>query len=343
MPANRARTEVNPADVAMLLAQEPIYRTTHGAAFLGDSEQLLADVPTGSVNLVFTSPPYALHFKKEYGNAHKRDYVRWFIPFAAQILRVLKDDGSFVLNIGGSYNEGKPTRSLYHFHLLIALVEEVGFHLAQECFWYNPAKMPMPAEWVTVRRIRIKDSVKYVWWLSKTPWPKASNARVLKEYSPDMIRLSRRGVRPAVRPSGHVIRDSFDKVEAGGAIPPNIVEDGLPHELGLPVPEAMLKFGNNAANDEYAKRSKELGLKMHPARFPSALPEFFIKLLTEEGDTVIDPFAGSNTTGVVAETLRRRWIAIERVSEYLQASRVRFEHLSSPETRPDRRAQGELF
>jgi site-specific DNA-methyltransferase (cytosine-N4-specific) len=295
------------------------------------------------VNLVFTSPPYALHFKKEYGNAHKRDYVRWFLPFAREILRVLKDDGSFVLNIGGSYNEGTPTRSLYHFHLLIALVEEVGFHLSQECFWYNPAKMPMPAEWVTVRRIRIRDSVEYVWWLSKTPWPKASNIRVLKEYSPDMIRLSRRGVRPTVRPSGHVIRDSFDKVDAGGAIPPNVVESDLAEEFDFPIPEAMLKFGNNAANDDYAKKSKELGLKMHPARFPATLPEFFIKLLTDENDLIIDPFAGSNTTGVVAETLRRRWIAIERVSEYLEASKVRFENTSTLSASDDTRTQAELF
>jgi DNA modification methylase len=343
MPGDRVHTEANATEIGALLLQEPLYRTTYGAAFLGDSQQLLAQLPTGSVNLVFTSPPYALHFKKEYGNAHKRDYVRWFIPFATEILRVLKDDGSFVLNIGGSYNEGTPTRSLYHFHLLIALVEEVGFHLAQECFWYNPAKMPMPAEWVTVRRIRVKDSVEYVWWFSKTPWPKASNSRVLKEYSPDMIRLSRRGVKPTVRPSGHVIRDSFDKVEAGGAIPPNVVEDGLPDELEVPVSETMLKFGNNAANDEYAKRSKELGLKMHPARFPPALPEFFIKLLTDVGDTVIDPFAGSNTTGVVAEGLRRRWIAMERVSEYLHASKVRFERSATPDAKQNGRAQAELF
>jgi hypothetical protein len=344
MPGNRPHAEVNAVDVGAFLAKEPLYRTAHGAAFLGDSQELLAQVPTGSVNLVFTSPPYALHFKKEYGNAHKRDDVRWFIPFATQILRVLKDGGSFVLNIGGSYNEGKPTRSLYHFHLLSALVEEVGFHLAQECFWYNPAKMPMPAEWVTVRRIRIKDSVEYVWWFSKTPWPKASNLRVLKEYSPDMIRLSRRGVRPTVRPSGHVIRDSFDKLEAGGAIPPNVVEHELPEELGLPNPEAMLKFGNNAANDEHAMRSKELGLKMHPCSVPLGFARiFFIKLLTDEGDTVVDPFAGSNTTGVVAEGLGRRWIAMERVAEYLEASKVRFEPSSTPDSPQDPRAQAELF
>lgn len=342
MPVDHTRNNVRPIDAASI-AQKPFYETSYGSAFLGDSEGLLSEIPTGSVNLVFTSPPYALHFKKEYGNAHKRDYVKWFLPFAKEIFRVLTDDGSFVLNIGGSYNEGTPTRSLYHFHLLIALVEEVGFHLAQECFWYNPAKMPMPAEWVTVRRIRIKDSVEYVWWLSKTPWPKSSNLRVLKEYSPDMLRLNRRGVRPAVRPSGHIIRDSFDKVTAGGAIPPNIVEHEQPAELEMRVPEAMLKFGNNAANDEYATRCKELGLKMHPARFPAALPEFFIKLLTDESDTVVDPFAGSNTTGLVAEGLHRRWIAMERIPEYLEASKVRFERSASPKTPLNRCKQANLF
>jgi site-specific DNA-methyltransferase (cytosine-N4-specific) len=303
----------------------PRYATERGAAFLGDSRQLLKAIPDGAANLVFTSPPYALHFKKEYGNAEKAQYVEWFLPFAEQIFRILRDDGSFVLNIGGSYNPGVPTRSLYHFRLLLELVDKVGFHLAQECFWYNPAKMPMPAEWVTVRRIRIKDSVEYVWWLSKTPWPKANNAKVLKEYSPDMLRLHRNGVKPAVRPSGHVIRSSFDKIGPGGAIPPNVTEAELASCLDAQLAESMLKFGNNAANDQYAKRSKELGLKIHPARFPAVLPEFFLKLLTDEGDLVVDPFAGSNTTGVVAEGLGRHWIAMERVAEYLDASKVRFQ------------------
>jgi len=139
------------------------YFSTHlGAAYLGDSRAVMSRIPEGSVNLVLTSPPYALHFKKKYGNEDKKTYVEWFIGFARQIHRILSEDGSFVLNIGGSYNAGGPTRSLYHFKLLIALVEEVGFHLAQECFWYNPAKMPIPAEWVNVRRLRVKDSVEYV-------------------------------------------------------------------------------------------------------------------------------------------------------------------------------------
>jgi len=181
----------------------PFYSTELGDAYLADSLEVLKAIPDGSINAVVTSPPYALHFKKEYGNAEKHDYIEWFLPFASEFLRILPDDGSFVLNIGGSYNKGMATRSVYHFKLLIKLVERIGFHLAQECFWFNPAKMPMPAEWVTVRRIRIKDSVEYVWWLSKTPWPKANNRTVLNPYSKDMERLNKKGVNRTIRPSGH--------------------------------------------------------------------------------------------------------------------------------------------
>ena len=124
----------------------PAYTTDFGAMFQTDSSLGMAALPDESVDLVITSPPYALHFKKEYGNANKEDYVEWFRPFGEQIFRSLKPEGSFILNIGGSYQKGKPTRSLYHFHLLLMLCEEVGFHLAQECFWYNPAKLPSPAE-----------------------------------------------------------------------------------------------------------------------------------------------------------------------------------------------------
>ncbi|HRQ77570.1 MAG TPA: site-specific DNA-methyltransferase [Gemmatimonadaceae bacterium] len=279
-------------------------------------------MPDGSANLVFTSPPYALHFKKEYGNVEKNEYVDWFLSFAREIWRILPDDGSFVLNVGGSYNKGIPTRSTYHFKLLLALVEDVGFHLAQEFFWYNPAKMPVPAEWVTVRRVRVKDSVEYVWWFSKTPHPKANNRRVLKPYSKDMLRLNKKGVRATVRPSGHNITSDFTKVDAGGSIPANVFEEELPSNF--------LRAGNNAANDQYTKRCKAAGLKIHPARFPTTLPDFFIKLLTDEGDLVVDPFGGSNTTGMVAEGLGRRWIAVDDVEEYLEASKFRFDEVSSP-------------
>jgi len=162
---------------AVLGGAEPVYTSPLGAAYCGDGAHLLEALPDSSVTLVVTSPPYALHFKKEYGNVEKSSYVEWFRPFSEQIFRVLRDDGSFVLNIGSSYNRGTPTRSLYHFRLLLMLCDEIGFRLAQECFWHNPAKLPTPAEWVNVRRMRIKDSVEYVWWLSKTDGPKQTTAR----------------------------------------------------------------------------------------------------------------------------------------------------------------------
>jgi site-specific DNA-methyltransferase (cytosine-N4-specific) len=203
-------------------------------------------------------------------------------------------------------------------------VEEVGFHLAQECFWYNPAKMPVPAEWVTVRKIRIKESVEYLWWLSKTPWPKASNQRVLTDgLSRDMQRLAKKGLKATTRPGGYKINPSWATSVAKGAIPSNFVQAKLfPDDFKFP--EDVLIAGNNSANDAYTLRCKEAGVPIHPARFPAAIPNFFVRLLTEPNDVVLDPFAGSNTTGAVAEALDRRWIAFDDVEDYLKGSRFRF-------------------
>ncbi len=309
------RPKVQP--VTELVVKSPYYTTPHGAAFHGDALDVMASMPDGSVNLAVTSPPYALHFKKEYGNVSQDEYIDWLVPFAEQIKRVLADDGSFVLNVGGAWMPGQPTRSIYTYKLLIALVEQVGFHLAQEFFWYNPAKMPVPAEWVTVRRIRVKDAVEFVWWFSKTPWPKANNRTVLRPYSKDMARLKEKGVKRTKRPGGYMINEGFADGDAGGSIPPNIIDDDTPTD--------MLKFGNNSANDPYTKRCKEAGVKIHPARFPAVLPELFIKFLTEYDDVVLDPFAGSNTSGMVAERLERRWIAVDTDESYLEASKFRFD------------------
>lgn len=305
-PAARSVINGRTSHPAQLLSPRPLYCTDLGAAYAGDALTILKALPDRSVNAVITSPPYALHFKKEYGNVDKESYVRWMLPFAREIKRVLRKDGSFVLNIGGSYDAGSPTRSLYHFKLLIALVEEIGFHLAQECFWHNPAKLPAPAEWVNVRRCRIKDSVEYIWWLSPSAWPHADNRQVLVPYSEDMKRLLARGYKAKTRPSGHVITGKFQN-DRGGSIPQNV-----------------LVRGNNESNSEYISACKALGVKVHPARFPRALPEFFIKLLTKPGDLILDPFAGSNTTGRVAEDLDRRWIGIDIEVSYVRASGIRF-------------------
>lgn len=293
----------------MKLAIPPFYETKLGKACLGDSLSLMRKLPPECVNLILTSPPYALHFQKEYGNKSQAEYVPWFLEFAKEFKRILKPDGSVVIDLGGSWQQGQPTRSLYHFELLLALCKDIGFHLAQEFYWYNPAKLPSPAEWVTVRKIRVKDSVNCIWWLAKTPHPKANNQKVLAEYSPDMKRLLKRGYRPKQRPSGHIITSKF--TDKGGAIPSN-----------------LLSHGNNDSNGYYMEACKRTGIKPHPARFPIQVPLFFIRFLTELADLVLDPFAGSNTTGEACEREQRKWIAMELNEAYLEGSRFRFDRKS---------------
>jgi site-specific DNA-methyltransferase (cytosine-N4-specific) len=287
---------------------------------VGDSLDVMAGVPDDSVNLVVTSPPFPLTFrkKKPYACVGENEFVDWFLPYAERCRRLLKDDGSLVLDLGGVWNKGTPTRSLYQHRLLIALCEQVGFHYAQDFYWYNPGALPAPAEWVNVRRIRVKCAVDVVCWLSKTESPKANNKKVLRSYSRDMLRLIQRGYRAKQRPSGHSITRKFQK-NLGGAIPPNLIE-----------------LGNNDSNSAYLKACAAARLPVHPARFPRGLPEFFIKLCTDPGDTVLDPFAGSNVTGEAAERLGRRWLAIELVEPYVQGSMLRF---SSPDTLPPFRSR----
>src|SRR5487761_1620820 len=208
-----------------MLDRVPYYSTPHGASYLGDSLDILRDLPANSINLAMTSPPFALTFKKEYGNQHQDNYGDWFCDYAREVQRVLTDDGSFVVDLGGAWNKGKPTRSLYHYRFVVAMCDVVGFHLAQDLFWFRPAALPASAEWVNVQRIRLKDAVNYLFWFSKTERPKADNRRVLVEYSDDMKRLIKKGYRAKERPSGHNITAKFNH-DSGGAIPPNLLVIG---------------------------------------------------------------------------------------------------------------------
>ena len=296
---------------------EPYYKTQLGAAYLGDALELIKHVPDGRINLIMTSPPFALTKKKPYGNTKASQYVDWFKPFAREFWRVLSDDGSLVIHIGGSWDKGQPTRSLYHFELLFELCrpeqDKFKFYLAQDFYWFNPAKLPAPAEWVTIRRIRAKDAVDPIWWLSKSPFPEADNRRVLTPYSKAMLRLLEQGYNAGPRPSGHNISQKF-QLDHGGAIPPN-----------------LLVIANTESNGDYLKSCRGSGITPHPARYPISLPEFFIKFLTDEKDVVLDPFGGSNATGRAAENLRRYWISFEKEQKYLEGSKFRFESAGDPQ------------
>lgn len=288
--------------------RQAFYETELGYMLLADSLDVLKEIPAHSVDLIMTSPPFGLVREKNYGNVDADDYIKWFRPFGKAFKRVLKKNGSLVIDIGGAWKRGRPTRSLYHFKLPIMLCEELGFYLAQEFYWWNPAKLPTPAEWVTVRRIRVKDAVNCIWWLSPSPYPRASNRRVLQPYSDSMKELLRNGYRAKKRPSGHDISEKFS-IDNGASIPPNLIA-----------------LANTESNSHYLRYCKKRGIKPHPARYPAMIPEFFIRMLTDPGDIVVDPFAGSCVTGEVCERLNRQWICIDLVEEFLQGAIGRFEY-----------------
>jgi site-specific DNA-methyltransferase (cytosine-N4-specific) len=286
-----------------------MYVTDLGQAYMGDARELLGGLEDGSVDLVLTSPPFALQRQKAYGNEDQDSYVDWLLGFCGEVHRVLKPTGSFVLDLGGAYEKGRPVRSLYNYRVLIRLCDELGFRLAEEFFWYNPARLPSPIEWVNKRKVRVKDAVNTVWWLSKTDHPKADVRQVLVPYSARMLKLledPERFYTPKKRPSGHDIGARFSG-DNGGAIPSNLLE-----------------IPNTESNSPYLRLCKAAGVGGHPARFPEKLPAFFIRFLTEPSDLVLDIFAGSNTTGAAAEAAGRRWLAFESNAEYLASSLFRF-------------------
>jgi site-specific DNA-methyltransferase (cytosine-N4-specific) len=286
-----------------------VYRTRRGLQVCADSSEILAALPDASVDLIVTSPPFALLRQKSYGNEDQAEYVAWLSEFGRAALRPLKDTGSFVLDLGGAYQRGKPVRSLYNFRVLLDFCDKLGYHLAEEFFWYNPAKLPSPIEWVNKRKLRAKDAVNTVWWFSKTDHPKADVTRVLVPYSDRMKTLLKNPAKfytPKERPSGHDIAEAFAK-DNGGAIPSN-----------------LLQIPNTDSNSHYLRTCKLLGKEGHPARFPAELPEFFMKFLTDPGDLVVDIFSGSNTMGSAAEALDRHWLSIELDRGYAILSAVRF-------------------
>lgn len=281
----------------------------------GSAETILASEQMKAyqkqVQLIFTSPPFPLRSKKKYGNLQGDAYIKWLVSFAPIFRHLLKKDGSIVIEMGNAWEAGKPVMSTLSLRALLAFLDEGGFHLCQQFIIHNPARLPGPAQWVNVERIRVKDSFTHVWWMSPAERPKADNRRVLKDYGKAMLKLlATQKYNAGKRPSEHRIGEKSFLKNNSGSIPPNVL---------------MLSNTNNSNN--YLKYCREHGLDPHPARMPKELPEFFINFLTTPRNLVLDPFAGSNVTGAVAENLKRRWIAIEPNNDYIQGSRGRFQSL----------------
>lgn len=293
------------------------YATQSGRMLHGKSDELLTDGSLtrfeAKVNLIFTSPPFPLNRKKRYGNETGDNYVRWLCKFGPMFKKMLAPDGSIVVEMGNSWEPGMPVMSTLAMRALLEFQAKNELHLCQEFIWQNPAKLPSPAQWVNVERIRVKDSFTKLWWMSPSCKPKANNKRVLQAYSQAMKDLLKKGSYNAgKRPSEHNIGEVSFLKNNGGAIPSNV-----------------LTYANTLGSDAYQSYCRAKKLQPHPARMPIDLAKFFIKFLTEPGDIVLDPFGGSNTTGAAAEQLQRFWISIEASKDYIKGSRGRFgEHIT---------------
>jgi len=260
------------------------------------------------VQLAFTSPPFPLNRKKRYGNKTGEEYLEWLGELASPLGDLLAEDGSLVVELGNAWEPGEPVMSTLALRALLKILESGGLHLCQQFVVHNPARLPSPAQWVNVDRIRVKDAYTNVWWMSRTPRPKADNRKVLIGYSPAMKKLlERQSYNAGGRPSQHHIGKKSFLTDHGGAIPPNV-----------------LTISNTVSTDEYRRYCMEADLRPHPARMSPKLAEFFVRFLTDEGDLVLDPFAGSNTTGATAEELERRWLSIEPEATYIAGSIGRF-------------------
>jgi len=291
-----------------------VFGTKLGASYHGQAEELLmgdlADY-VGKVSLILTSPPFPLNRKKRYGNFTGDEYRQWLAAFAPIFRKVLKPRGSIVMEIGNAWEAGQPSMSTLGLEALIDFRAAGNLTLCQQFVWYNPTKLPTPVQWVNIKRKSVKDAFTHIWWMAKGPHPVADNRRVLSDYNDSMKNLlARQSYNSGLRPSQHMIGTRSFLKDNGGAIPSNV-----------------LMASNSSGTDPYQVYCREHGLKPHPARMPMAVPNFFIKFLTRPDDIVLDPFAGSNTTGAAAEALGRRWLAIEAEEQYITGSRGRFGQL----------------
>ena len=288
------------------------YRTSLGVMFSGTVEDIIGSPTnktfTHKIQLILTSPPFPLNRKKAYGNLTGQEYIDWLTSIAPLFRDLLTEDGSIVIELGNAWEKGRPTMSTLPMRTLLALLDSGGFKLCQQFIYYNKARLPTPAQWVNIERIRVKDAFTHIWWMAPSDRPRASNRRVLKEYSSAMLNLlEKQKYNAGKRPSEHHIGASSFLHDNSGAIPSNV-----------------LIFANTSASDPYQKYCRKMNLKPHPSRMAYGVSEFFIKFLTDPGEIVLDPFAGSNTTGAVAEHLNRRWFSIEPVKEYIEGSKGRF-------------------
>lgn len=249
----------------------------------GDANEELKRIESDSVDLIFTSPPYADRRKQTYGGVKPEEYVDWFLPIGEELLRVLKPDGTFVLNIKEKAEKGE--RSTYVIELILAM-RKIGWLWTEEYIWHK--KNSFPGKWPN----RFRDA-----WERLIQFNKMRKFKMFQE--------------EVMEPVGDWAKTRLKKLS-----PTDKRRDNARNGSGFG------KNVSNWVNRKMAYPTNVLHLatecynRKHSAVFPQKLPEWFIRLFTREGDLVLDPFMGSGTTLKAAQKLNRNAVGIEIVDEY---------------------------
>ena len=290
-----------------------VFETDNGTAVWAEFQTGLGLLEDGTVQAMISSPPYPIIKGRKYGTFTPEQCINLIEEMFRGIKPKLRSDGSCILNLADVWEQGRPTRSLYQEELLLKLVKEHGFFLADRFTWINPSK-PACTDWVTKRRERVRSSTETFYWLSPSPHPKADNRRVLIPYGETMKRtLTRGGDARAPRPSGHGHTGASYTTDNGGAIPPN-----------------FFNAPNSVSNSAYHRYCREMRLPLHPARFPGCgVLDFFVNLTTDVGDLVVDPCGGSQQIAEACERLGRRWVSIDKNLDYIRGGESYFKQAVS--------------
>ncbi|WP_456443358.1 DNA-methyltransferase [Caldithrix abyssi] len=265
--------------------------------YLGDCKNILKDIPDNSVDLIFTSPPYADQRRNTYGGIHPDDYVQWFLPISQELLRVLKPTGTFALNIKEKVVNGE--RSTYVIELILELRKQ-GWLWTEEFIWHK--KNSYPGKWPN----RFRDAWERILQFNKNKKFNMYQEAVMVPIGDwAKTRLKKLSDRDKIR----------DESKVGSGFGKNI-SNWLDRKMVYPT--NVIHLATECSN------------KNHSAAFPEGLPEWFIKLFTQPGDTVLDPFMGSGTTLFVAQKMARNAIGIEIVPEYFSMVKEQLEKEELP-------------
>ena len=316
VPGHRGRWRLSADGKRLSMATRPHtivgFSTRLGVALWADLRDAARHIE-GPVHLYLSSPPYPLAKPRAYGNPTREEYVDFICECLEPVLPKLAAGASIALNISNDiFCQGLPSRELFRQRLTIALADRFGLHLADELIWHNPSKPTGPVQWASKTRQQLHYGYETVLWMTNDPEKlRSNNNRVLEPHTERHRKLLSAGGDANHRRSSdgaHCIRPGSYSHQTAGRIPRNV-----------------LRMGHSCASQrEYKAASQALGLPAHGAPFPVRLAEFLIKFLTQPGDLVVDGMAGSCTTGVAAESLKRRWVCVDAMAEYIRGAATRF-------------------